>query len=103
MIQNLFSESFERRDKVQILADIIQVTSTETKMTRILRLANIQYNTFTKCIDKLCQSGLLRKIPVNQSDNRVKYSYKATDKGRKWCGVVSTIYQCLEDPTNTFL
>jgi len=101
MIGQLFSENLERRDKVQIFADIIKGTTRPTKTTRILRLANVQYNTFQECIDKLCRAGLLEKILISKnpstSDKRTKYAIKATDLGLKWCEKVDDIYQILEE------
>jgi len=98
----LYSENIERRDKLQIFADIIKVTTKKTKTTRVLRLANVQYNTFTECIETLCSAGLLERIPVNgkassSSDMRTKYTYKATDTGIRWSEMVDEIYKTLEN------
>ena len=101
-MERLFTESLKRRDKVQIFADIIKVTIKPTKTTRILRLANVQYNTFLDCIEKLCKLGLLRDINSNdpQSRNRArgqrkKHLYVATDLGLKWCEMVNETYRTL--------
>jgi len=100
MKTKLFAEDLERRDKVQILADIIKVSEHEAKITRILRLANIQYNTFQECIDTLCNSGLLERVELPQTprsfrDLRTKYAYKATQMGIKWCEMIDEIYKTL--------
>lgn len=89
MSKRLFTDSLERRDKLQILANIIKVSTQETKITRILRLANIQYNTFQECIETLCKSGLLERVELNtkprRSQNmRTKYAYKAKEMGMRW-------------------
>jgi predicted transcriptional regulator len=102
MIGRLFTDGLDRRDKLQIFADIIKVSSKETKMTRILRLANVQYNTFIECIEKLCQAGLLKRVtPIedtkSSNDMRTKCVYKATDTGIKWSKLVDEIYQILEE------
>jgi len=99
----LFADNFDRRDKLQIFADIIKVSSRETKMTRILRLANVQYNTFLECIEKLCRAGLLEKVAPNEDmkssdDMRTKCVYKATETGVKWSKQVEEIYQTIEEP-----
>lgn len=104
MIRQLFAEKKERRDKVQIFADIIKVAARPTRITRILRVANIQYNAFQDCIDKLCKAGLLEMIPVNRRarsspDNRTRYVFKATDIGIKWCRMVEEVYETIGDKT----
>lgn len=72
-------------------------------MTRILRLANIQYNTFHECIEKLCMAGLLEKFSLlgntqTSQDLRTKIAFKATKIGIEWCEMVDEIYQTLETP-----
>lgn len=101
MSRTLFNETTERRDKIQILADIIKVSRKESKITRILRLANIQYNTFQEHIETLCDSGLLDRIeppqrPRSSRDLRTKHSYKATEMGLKWCEMIDEIYNTLK-------
>jgi predicted transcriptional regulator len=101
MIGRLYADYLERRDKVQIYADILRVTKEPTKTTRILRLANVQYNTFLECVNTLCEAGLLEKIDLeyrkhsSKPGNR-KYVFKATDLGRKWCKSLEDIYERLE-------
>ena len=102
MIRQLFADIEDRRDKVQIFADIIKVTARPTKITKILRVANVQYNTFQECIDKLCSAGLLEMVPVTKRahssrDMRTRYVFKATDIGLRWCGMVEEIYETLEN------
>ena len=101
MIGRLYADYLERRDKVQIYADIIKVTKKPTKTTRILRLANVQYNTFLECIDTLCNAGLLEKKHLNPKkyssrDDRAKFVYQATEIGRKWCEALDELYDTLE-------
>ena len=100
MIRRLYADYLERRDKVQIYADIIKVTKRPTKTTRILRLANVQYNTFLECIDTLCNAGLLEKKYLNlkkssSGDDPKKYVYQATEIGRKWCESLDELYDTL--------
>jgi predicted transcriptional regulator len=101
MLGRLYADYLERRDKVQIYADIIKVTAKPTKTTRILRLANVQYNTFLECIETLCTAGLLEKASLNIKKSsskgyRPKYTYQATDIGREWCESLDELYQTLE-------
>lgn len=101
MIGPLFADTSERRDRVQIFADIIKVSAQPVKITKILRAANVQYNTFQECINKLCGAGLLEMIPVlkrrrSKRDMRTTYVYKATDGGLRWCGMVDEIYDTID-------
>ena len=100
MRKSLYTENIERRDKVQIFADIIRVSGESTKITRILRLANIQYNTFQECVDRLCGIGFLERVSLEKSGVSGKrspsYRYKATMMGEEWCGLVDEIYEDLE-------
>lgn len=102
MKERLYAETFNRRDKLQIFADIIKVSSRETKMTRILRLANVQYSTFLECIDKLCRAGLLERLDTSGDtksfdDTRTKFVFRATDTGLQWSQLVDELYQRLEE------
>ncbi len=101
MIGRLYADYLERRDKVQIYADILKVTKQPTKTTRILRLANVQYNTFLECVNTLCAAGLLEKTnldykkPSPKPGNR-KYVFRATELGRRWCESLEDLYERLE-------
>lgn len=99
MRKSLYTEYVERRDKVQIFADIIRVSDKSTKVTRILRLANVQYNTFLECVDRMCSVGFLEKVSLDKSEHRksrTSYRYKATMMGEEWCDLVDEIYEELE-------
>ena len=100
MWKSLYTESIERRDKVQIFADIIRVSGKSAKVTRILRLANVQYNTFIEYVDRLCGIGFLERVSLEKSGVSGKrspsYRYKATMMGEEWCGLVDEIYEDLE-------
>jgi len=99
--RQLFDEIEHRRDNIQILADILKVTSQPTKMTKILRVANIPYDAFQKCIDKLNDAGLIRVIPIEKGsgsshDKRTSYVFEATIIGINWCKKVENVYNTLE-------
>jgi len=100
MRKSLYTENIERRDKVQIFADIIRVSGKSAKVTRILRLANVQYNTFIEYVDRLCGIGFLERVSLDNSGtsskSRTSYRYKATKMGEEWCGLVDEIYEDLE-------
>ena len=100
MIGRLYADYLERRDKVQIYADILKVTKEPTKTTRILRLANVQYNTFIECVNTLCDAGLLEKIDLDYKKTRTrgnrKVAFRATELGRKWSNSLQDLYMRLE-------
>ena len=94
----LYANVEERRDKLQIYYDIVKVTARPTKITRILRLANVQYNTFLECVDRLIQAGLLETLHLSGKKprkGRVKVVYKATEQGLEWCKNIEEIYNAL--------
>jgi len=100
LINRLFADYIERRDKARIYADILKVTKKPQKTTRIIHLANIQYNTFLECVDALCNSGLLEKISLDYKEKnthvKTKYEYKATEMGEKWCEMLDEVIRTLE-------
>ena len=101
LIGQLYADYLERRDKVQIYADILKVTKEPTKTTRVLRLANVQYNMFLECVNILCAAGMLEKTDLNynktsRKHGNSKFVFKATELGRKWCESLDDIYESLE-------
>ena len=102
MIGRLYADYLERRDKVQIYADILRVTKETTKTTRILRMANVQYNTLLECVNTLCEAGLLEKTDLEYKKSPFKprnrkYGFRATELGRKWCESLDDLYERLFD------
>jgi predicted transcriptional regulator len=102
MSKKLYADALERRDKIQVYADIIRVSEKATPTTRLLRLANIQYNTFADCINTLINAGLLEKIPLrfskkSKDQTRRKYAFKSTEMGKEWCKQIDEIYSILEN------
>ena len=95
MRKSLYTEGIERRDKVQVFADIIRVSDKPTKITKILRFANIQYNTFLDCVERLCNVGFIERVGPDKS-SRGRYSYKSTKAGEEWCDLLDEIYEGLE-------
>jgi predicted transcriptional regulator len=101
MINRIYADYIERRDKVQIYADILKVTKKPQKTTKIIRLANIQYNTFLECVVTLCNAGLLEKISLDyknmEAHIKTKYEYKATEMGEKWCKMLDEVIRDIEN------
>ena len=99
----MYAEREDRRDRIQVYADIIRVARRPVKVTRILRLANVQYNQFREYVERLCESGFLEKLSYGPSgrrgDRRSSHAYRATEMGIRWCELVNELYESLE---NTF-
>ena len=102
MNQQLFAENEDRRDRIQIYADILKVTKKPTNKTRILQLANIQFHIFQEYIEQLCSNGFLEKINTTENKANLKKTkprktlFKATELGLKWCNKVEEVYQKLK-------
>ncbi len=90
----LFTEKTVKRDRIQVLADIISASKETSNMSKIMRYANIQYYTWETCLDILCEKEFIEKIIVQDDyeDKNEKTLYKATKKGLYWTTKVETIY-----------
>ena len=101
MFNRLYTDYIERRDKIQVYADILKVTKSPQRSTRIIQLANVQYDAFLECVDTLCGAGLLEKIALDYKDEdghlKTKYEYKATETGMKWCEMLDELVLALEN------
>ena len=99
-VSSLYTEREERRDRIQVYADIIMSARRPMKVTRILRMANVQYNQFTDCVERLCESGFMDRLSIGSSggkdDGRTRYAYRATEMGVRWCELVAELYGKLE-------
>lgn len=87
----LFCEKVKRRDLVQIYTDLLMTCLEPCKITRVLRLANIQFNSFREMAGQLVESGFLKV--EEGAGSRV---YIATAEGRAWVGQVHSVYSDLE-------
>ncbi len=71
-----------RRDRLQIAQDILECCLTQSKVTRLLRLANLQYNAFGNHIGPLVREGLLDEIPMERKkDKRTYFEWRTTPDG----------------------
>lgn len=92
-MMELFDEKCIRRDRIQLFSDIIQVARIPRKTTKIMRIANIQYNIFFKMVQKLMDNGLIEKNGVKNP------TFVATDVGVVWSREVHRLYSALKDST----
>ena len=91
----LFADACGRRDKIQIFADIIAVCVEPSRITKILRFANVQYNVFHEAIELLTRAGFIEETPLEHPDGRVSHEFTATDLGNAWCNSVRSVYLAL--------
>ena len=67
-----------RREKIQILTDILTLSLEGVKTTHLMYKANLSYSTLRKYLSIALKQGLIKK--VYSSDGSVRYF--VTDKGK---------------------
>ena len=77
----LFTEKTVKRDRIQVLADIISASKETSNMSKIMRYANIQYYTWETCLEILCEKEFIEKIIVqddyeNGNEKNLVQSYE---------------------------
>lgn len=66
------------RSRIQIVADILEVTKGGSRKTRIMYLGNLSFDLVKKYLDLLLNLGLL------EAKNNDEKTYHATEKGRRF-------------------
>ena len=78
----------KRRDKLVIIAEIIDIARNGTSKTHIMFKANLSFSQLNQYLTLLSQTGLLEKKTINE-----KEIYKATHRGlefvEKQCQLIS--------------
>ena len=77
----------KRRDKLQIIANILKITKRGVKKTKIMYKANLSFTQLEQYLHLLLQRGLLRE------ENS---TYYATEKGLKLYGKYTELMGMLE-------
>ena len=67
-----------KRNRVQILADMLEASVDAVPPTRMMDTANVTRRSFTRNLDGLVSRGFLRKIEQAYSERRL---YQTTQKG----------------------
>ena len=89
----LFTEKTLKRDRIQLLSDILKASEKKSNMSKIMRIANVQYYTWGRCIETLSQKEFIEIIENDSSVNsNEKILFKATKKGLDWTKRVETVY-----------
>jgi predicted transcriptional regulator len=80
----------KRRDKLVIMAEIIDIAQKDASKTHIMFKANLSFNQLNQYLSVLSQSGLLEKFAYNSRE-----FYKATSKGvefmEKQCQIINLL------------
>jgi predicted transcriptional regulator len=76
-----------RRQGIEIIMDILEISLNGAKKTHIMHKANLNFSMLRRYLQQLLSKGLLEKIDNPYEDDY----YKTTDKGRE----VLKIYKAL--------
>ncbi len=90
--------SAKRRDKLYIIAEILEIARDGTLKTQVMYRANLSFTQLNDYLDFMLKIELLEKIRVNS-----KEIYKATDKGLDFLQRYREITELLrstEEPVN---
>ena len=68
--------AFKRRDKLGIIAEILEIAKDGTLKTQIMYKANLSFAQLNEYLDYMLKTRLLDKLDINKKD-----VYVATDKG----------------------
>lgn len=81
-----------RRDRIEMIQEILMLCRKPRRITEILRLANIQYNSFVGIIDPLVEKSFLIKVPCPKSgDKKTKYKWMTTAEGKALLGEIGEV------------
>jgi predicted transcriptional regulator len=99
----LSENSPKRRDKLVIMAEIVDIAKKGTSKTHIMIQANLSFSQLNQYLTLLTKTNLLEKGPYNG-----KEIYKATEKGleylEKQCQLISFLNEdTLKNNVKTFL
>ena len=94
--ERLFLENGRKRDRLQILSDIVTVCSKPSRLTRVLRFANTQYRFVSDALGKLVDAGLLEIVQAERGGKRAVRMFLTTDRGLRWRDLVVYVYEVVE-------
>jgi predicted transcriptional regulator len=69
--------SAKRRDKLYIIAEILEIAKDGTLKTQVMYRANLSFTQLNDYLDFMLKISLLEKVAINDRD-----VYRATDKGQ---------------------
>jgi predicted transcriptional regulator len=87
--------SSKRRDKLYIIAEILDITRDGTLKTQIMYKANLSFTQLNEYLAFMLRIGLLERVNVNAKDR-----YKASEKGLDFLQRYHAIDELLEPDGN---
>ncbi len=88
------TDTRKRRDKLVIMAEILEITKKVALKTQIMYKANLSFAQLTDYLSLLMQLGFLEKTTLNDNG---KKGYIATKKGKDFLGQQQTIMGLVND------
>ena len=90
----IYDSTVPRRDYIQILHDVLASCVKPTKISLIIRKANVSYEKAKLLLDEFVTLGLAynQTLPIRSKDQRTRRLFQATESGLKWCEDVEDIY-----------
>jgi predicted transcriptional regulator len=89
------STSSKRRDKLYIVAEILEIVRDGVLKTQIMYRANLSFTQLNEYLKFMLKNELIEKIPVNE-----KEVYKATEKGLDFLQRYRDITELLREENN---
>jgi predicted transcriptional regulator len=88
------NDTRRRRDKLVIMAEILEITRIGALKTQIMYKANLSFTQLTEYLGLLLQLGFIEKTAVKGKDKKV---YLATQKGKDFLQRQQTIMGLVND------
>lgn len=85
----------KRRDKLQIMAEILEIAGDEALKTQIMYRANLSFTQLNNYLEFMLEINLLKKIKQNN-----KEIYKSTEKGSDFLQRYREISELLKNENN---
>ena len=95
--ERLFLEEQRKRDRLQILSDIVTVCRKPSRLTRVLRLANAQYRFVSDALGRLVDAGLLEAVQAERGGSRTVRMFSSTERGLRWRDLVVYVYEVVDE------
>ena len=85
-----------RRDRIEIMAAIIAMTQSPSRITRILGQLNLSYPMLKKYLRNMRRLRLIESLKVTNGDSKTKEVFQATEKGftflETYCDLLRVLY-----------
>ena len=82
-----------RRDELEILADILRLTKGGAKKTQILYRVNLSYSQLENYLSFLKEKNLLEEVETEETRGKI---YKINDKGLKLLESIENVFSYLK-------